>query len=311
MNIQTFTHEGRTFTYTNHEISIPRSATNQMLDIVKRWQKVYPDEATYAKRMYGIPSIIVRFDGILNIEGGFDSYELQSGCGWIGYAALANTAFREIRDDFIKNKWPPFDLLAPPQPLFNPDELLWLKRIDMDEALASEGLLWVRYTLGHMQHLQPEERERIVSRSMKPVGTQNSKRYGTYLNWWKEVMWDPKSRGASLPWEEAFVLKPNQTFGSKDIMLWTPQERRGRATRTQIEEVLERRGTMFLQPFIHPMRVDIDGREYNVILRPFFGYDPQKKQWVPMHGVWTGRPAPNLRIHGASDAISGPLMLET
>lgn len=65
---------------------------------------------------------------------------------------------------------------------------------------------------------------------------------------------------------------------------------------------------MYLQPFVPPMPMDINGAPFNAIYRPYFAYSGRKNGWIPLHGVWTARPAPNIRIHGAADAISGPLM---
>jgi len=308
MKLQTLEEAGRTFTYTDHRISVPRFVTAQMLDILKKWQTVFPSEASYVSREYGVPSIIVRFDGVVAPEGRFDAYEVQSGCGWTGYAGLVNEAFRDMRDNFVKNKWPPFKLLAPlRKPLENPDELFWLQRTSLKEARESDTLLWVRYLA---QKIPKRVRGAIIARSLKPVQAHNSKHYGTALGWWKTVMWHESLHGSALPWDEAFVLKPSFQYGSTDIMLWKPNERTGRATRTQIIQTLQRNGGMYLQRFIAPMRTRVGNNEYNIILRPFFGYDPQEKRWVPMQGVWTGRPYPNLRIHGASDAISGPLYME-
>ncbi len=307
MNLHTLQNAGRTFTYTDHAISVPKQATEQMLEILAKWEEAFPYEETYAARTYGVPSLIVRFDGSLTPDGQFNAYEVQSGCGWIGYAGVVNATFRGILDDFTKNRWPPFRLLGPTQPPSNPDEEFWLDRIGLQEAVASDTLLWLRY--GQWQ-IPSEVRDALIARSLKPVRTHNTKRYGVQLGWWKPVVWHESSHGAALPWHEAFVLKPLSGHGSTDIMLWKPNDRTGRATRTQIVHTLQKHGKMYLQRFIPPMSINLDRDRYNVILRPFFGYNPQEKKWTPMHGVWTGRPYPNIRIHGASDAISGPLMTD-
>ena len=160
------------------------------------------------------------------------------------------------------------------------------------------------------RELNAETRASLIGRSVKPMFYQNDKRYGVEFGWWKRIVWE-NGKETLLPWNEAFVLKPLKSQGSANVMIWNPFDRKGRATRTQIISTLQRHTMMYLQRFIPPMSTTIANREYNMMYRPFFGYDPRIKKWVPMHGVWTARPYPNLRLHGSSDAISGPLLIGT
>ncbi len=292
------------FVYTNQEVALPKTAVEQLLLTLEKWSASQPYEPTFVMREYGIPSLIVRFDGVLDANGKFRAYEIQGGCGWIGYAGYANPAFREIRDMLAREKWPPFKLLMPP--VETSDDELWLERITLEEALRTTGPLMIRNWLFY--GMTASERSSLLQRAVKPIFDQNDKDYGVEFGWWKRIVWNAEDTEL-LPWEEAFVLKPVRGYGSADVMIWKPQDRKGRATRTQILEALKRKEMMYLQEFIPPHTMEINGRAYNMMLRPFFGYDPIEKKWVPMHGVWAARPHPNLRLHGASDTISGPLMI--
>lgn len=306
MHIRSLEHDNRIFTYSDRPMHIPRAVTDRLLDMISQWARVYPFEDTHVFRSYGIPSIVVRFDGVLRDDGSFGAYEIQSGCGWVGYARLANTEFRKIHDDLKTNAWPSFKLVAPNNPT-NPDEKWWLEQISIDEAVRGSDLLWVRH---YLEDFPIETHASIVARSVKPMRTHNNKIYGVHMGWWTPILWHESDHGRKLPWDKPFVLKPTGGHGSADIMLWMPDSRAGRSTRTQIVRTLQRLGKMYLQHYIPPMEVDIEGAAYNAVLRPFFGYDPRSRRWTPMHGVWTARPAPNIRLHGASDAITGPLFLE-
>jgi hypothetical protein len=244
----------------------------------------------------------VRFDGVLDPAGHFRVYEIQGGCGWIGYAGIANPAFKEARDAMMRDKWPPLKLLMPPAE--HMDDELWLERIDFDEAMRTTEPLMIRRWL--FQNLDAARRMALIGRSVKPMFDQNSKAYGLEFGWWKRISCEDAH---ALPWDVPFVLKPGKGMGSSDVMIWLPHERRGRATRTQILDTLHRKRYMYIQEFIPPMELDIEGARWNMMLRPFFGYDPVGKEWRCLHGVWVARPAPNLRLHGAHDAISGPLIV--
>jgi hypothetical protein len=285
-------------------MELPRREADRLTDILHEWQSQVEYEPTYVMRNYGVPCLIARFDGVMDTAGKFQTYEIQGGCGWIGYAGVANNAFKGVRDSLMHEAWPAFKLLMPPA--YHNDDELWLKRISLEEALQSTDPLLIRRWLFH--ELRPELRAALLERSVISMFDQNDKSYGLALGWWKLVMWQG-GKADLLPWDSGFVLKPLKSAGSTNVMIWNPAERRGRATRTQIETTLERHALMYLQTFIPPMCMDIEGQRYNMMYRPFFGYDPRIKQWTPMHGVWTARPYPNLRLHGSSDAISGPLLI--
>jgi len=290
------------FSYTDHVVTLSRATVSHLMDLLKKRVALSPYEPTYTMRTYGIPSLVVRFDGVVDENETFQCYEVQAGCSWIGYAGVANPAFKEIRDTLAKKVWPPIKSLVHPTFKKHDDEL-WLDSVSVDEALRGTDTLMIR---GHLfRELTHEKRMALIGRSVKPILDQNSKRYGIELGWWKLT-----DDSATLPWNESFVLKPMRGHGSKDVMIWDPHDRKGRATRTQIEKAMSRHVSMCMQQLIRPMHTQINGCDYNMILRPFFGYDTARRTWVPMHGVWLARPYPNLRIHGSSDAISGPLLMQ-
>ncbi len=307
MKLKSIRHHDQTFTYTDHTLTFPSFATDALHRALVQWQKVFPREETLIQMRHDVPSLFVRFDCVISPAGDVRIYELQEGCAWVGYTGIANSAFRGIRDRIVQEEWPHLRVLRSDKQTDKDDDL-WLSRSNITEALRSPDPLMVR---SNMPLLAEELRTIIIRKSVRPVMMHNDKSYGEALGWWRVVDWEESSHGEEkIPWHEAFVLKPRFGFGSSDIMLWNPHNRVGRATRTQVLRVLKRRGTMYLQPYIPPMHMDIDGTPYNFIYRPYFIYSGKQKQWVPAHGIWTARPHPALRIHGASDAISGPLKMQ-
>ena len=66
-------------------------------------------------------------------------------------------------------------------------------------------------------------------------------------------------------------------------------------------------GAMFCQQLYPPMETSFKKFPW-MIFRIFYGYDPGKRQWKCLGGNWNARH--NLRIHGASDALFGPAVVE-
>jgi hypothetical protein len=56
------------------------------------------------------------------------------------------------------------------------------------------------------------------------------------------------------------------------------------------------------------MTWEMNGSRYYEIWRVFYGFDPETRDWLPLGGVWNARPN-TLRLHGASDAIFGAVVI--
>lgn len=290
-------------------ITLPPLATTQMLSMLNEWQRVLHKEDSFVSRIHGVSCLWARFDGVWNNERKqFQPFEIQGGCGWLGYAAIANPVFKKTRDEMMQTSWPHVSLVIH-ESVRAHDDVLWLKQVSLADVLDGDLVVQVRPTsIRRLTRLYGTASSTMLERhSVTSLRRHFSKSYGIRLGWWKPV---DSSNIEELPWEHSFVLKPKRGMGSKDILAWTHARRSGRSTRTQILKALAHHEVMLLQNFIDPDEVSIAGQMYNVIHRPFFGYDTNEKKWKPMHGVWTARPSPNIRIHGASDAISGPLFLE-
>ncbi len=276
-----------------------------MVATLDAWGKVYPQEGTFPQTQWGVPSIVARFDGVLSGDKkDFLSYEIESCPIGMGYGAIVSSDFKNTLTNFKEKVWPPFSLVVGPIPNTTQDEHLWLPEIPLPEATESGALLFIR---NGMRRDDPRFKELfglLTARSVTPLWYRHSKSYGIKLGWWREV-----SDEAMLPWHGSFTVKPVNGMQAHDVFTWG-RGLKGKSTRTQITEALQRNQHMLLQPFIAPMKMDIGGTPYNVMLRPYFGFHPGHETWEPIGGMWVARPYPNLRLHWASDAISGPLHIE-
>ena len=71
------------------------------------------------------------------------------------------------------------------------------------------------------------------------------------------------------------------------------------------EKQVEEKGGMYMQELIPPMDSGISSHPF-MIYRFFFGFDFSTGQWVSLGGTYFARN--NLKIHGASDSLSGALI---
>lgn len=111
---------------------------------------------------------------------------------------------------------------------------------------------------------------------------------------------------ADLDWSQSFCLKPQKGISCKGIEFWTPGSKEtGTSTRSRIERTLSSGEPYLVQPFIRPEQVEINGKAHNVLYRVHAVFDWNQGGYEIIDGTWVARP--NLRIHGASDAVNGPL----
>lgn len=119
-------------------------------------------------------------------------------------------------------------------------------------------------------------------------------------------MWRKIHHPDELDWNEPFVLKPVQGSKTRDVLIWHPDKLPGSATKTKVSRELDnRQGGMYHQNFEIPTVINLNGQEMWMIYRIFFGYNIHEKSWKYLGGVWNARQ--NLKIHGASDAVFGPI----
>lgn len=271
----------------------------EMISVLQAWQKVFPPEDTYARAQFGTPSLLARIDCAPS-ESGLGIYEVEERPAGLGATVLMNSDFA-ARLAAWRATVPDFRVVvssrrgAP-----GTDDYLWC-------PVAEEG-----YTGPVLVRAEPDETEyhHLAPRSIATLISKGDKSYGVPLGWWHEV-----KAGESLPWDEGFCLKPIQGSKCRGVHVFAPKHDRpggkagsGTSTRSQVERALDASGRMYLQAYQPPLRRLFEGKEYRVIWRFYFGYEPTSRAWVPLGGVWTGRVG-TLRIHGSKDSLFGPLVV--
>jgi hypothetical protein len=293
---------------TDTSLSVSQAEIERLLDLIKDWAAFwvgrYPNEQTAVRRIYGVPSLMVRVDytdtGVYEID--------DRPCGIALTAAVCGQDQRNWLRVIAKNG-PNFSVVVS-NTRRGGDDHLWAPggEISLDRALADKtGLVLPRCEPGQEGFCELE------SRSIAPLSLEGSKAYGVALGLWSEVRDIKDLPDAATP----FCVKPFQGSKCMGVYVYHPSlKRKGRSgavTRTKIEtaaaESIATKGFVYMQPFHEPIQIDAEGSLWSAIKRLFFVYVPTDHLWVPFGGVWMGRPYPCVRVHGASDSISGPLTL--
>jgi hypothetical protein len=270
----------------------PADAIRQAQQVLAEWPAHFAREATWAHENLQVPSVVVRLDCIIR-DGQLIVYEVEERPAGLGVCTLVNTGFEPALRR-AASAWPEFQVVVSPKRR-GTDDRIWTERLGWSSNPES-GLVLVR--------AEPDETEfhELQPQSVSSLITKGDKSYGEGMGLWDEVR-----TGQALPWERSFVLKPLQGSKLMDVEIWDPEGRPGGSKQRKIEEVLARSGSMFMQRMYPPMETGIPRFPW-MIYRVFFTFHPETREWTCIGGNWNARH--NLRIHGASDAIFGPLVPE-
>ncbi|MFA5023657.1 MAG: hypothetical protein WC523_01700 [Patescibacteria group bacterium] len=269
-------------------------ALNEAGTLIKAWQPVFPKENTWAQQHFGIPSLFIRLDCVVN--GTVKIFEIEERPAGMGTMNELHPGFKQ-RLKKAQQDWPLIKLLVSPKRA-GQDDYLWVEETSPEEARQSTDCLLIR--------AEPEEIifHEFETRSVSSLKRKGDKSYGLPMGLWEEVTVNDLPR---LDWSKGFCLKEKQTSKTRGIEIWHPRKNQlssqgigGVSTRTRIENILKEKGSMYYQPFIEPMESPVG---QPMIFRIFFFYDFDKLEYVYAGGFWNSRP--NLKIHGATDAVVG------
>lgn len=277
---------------------LSKAIQNQALEVVKRWEGMFPKEDTWIQNNFNVPSLIIRIDGVEKDEQ-LKIYEIEDRPAGLGHTILLNPSFRSRLED-LRKKWPEFDVVVSPL-RDKADDSLWNSVVDFEEAKKSDRLILVR--------AEPyEEQFRVLkSRSVSTIAAEGDKSYGVALGLWEFI-----DNEDNFPKHRSFVLKPLQSSKARDMAFYDIKGRPSPGTMKMknvikvLQEQIERKGGMYIQELIQPMESGIETHPL-MIYRFFLGFNCQTREWVNLGGSWFARN--NLKIHGHSDSLSGPLVI--
>ncbi len=297
-----------------HQEIFPKTAVYQAQKVLRDWSAVFPKGNTWVGREYGVPSLIVRLDCVVEENGTLKIFEVEDRpCGG-GIASHVVPGFKDTVAA-LQKEWPPFQWVIGPNR--ETDDALWLGQgITLEQAKSMDGLLLVRS--------RPEDREFhcLEPRSVSTVQHEGDKRCCAEppLSICSLLKWiiDPSEQAGGyiegLP-GGPFVVKPWKGTRAREVRVYlnghTPNkinmQRKEKLSFGDLERWMKGQRLAVCQPLIPPMQRSFLP-QMNMICRAFFGYSPTKASYIPLGGLWMA--SRSLVVHGNSESISGPLMLE-
>lgn len=280
---------------------LPNCYLSQLSCLVSEWSQVFPKGSTWVGREFGIPSLLVRVDCVIDAEGHLQIYEVEDKPCGAGVTSEISPFFRD-RFQELKGTWPEFSWVQQPG-RHTDDSLLFGSALSLEEAQYSDSLLLVRSRIGAKEYHQFEER------SISTVVHEGEKLYGVEMGLWvcgESVTSDPD--WLDKPW----VMKPAFGTRSLGIRFYLPQVDRSLSVldegllidRAKLQKKIKKE-SVFLQPFIPAMKVTgMDG--WAKIHRFFFGWDCRLRRYSPLGGVSMMRSS--LLVHGTNDSVTIPLV---
>lgn len=261
--------------------------------LIKKWEKAFPKENTWARQNLGVPSLIIRLDCVEQ-DGKLRIFEVEERPSGVGITSLLNWDFKE-RLMKISQSWPDFKICISEQRNGGGDHHLWREVVSIYQAERGNELLLLKSEPGE------EEFWKFESRSVSSLKRKGDKSYGVKMGLWREVR-----AGEGLDWSQPFVLKPTQGSKCRDVVIWHPKRKafKGIATKTKITATLERHSRMYLQQLIFPAKE----RDKWLMYRVFWGYDIDAKRWICLGGAYLI--SPSIKIHGTPETIIGALTLK-
>lgn len=255
-------------------------------DAIRRWAPLFPKEENWAENQFKVPSLIVRVDCTV-IDGQLGFYEVEERPAGMGLTGALNPQFAELFAAARRKWWPEVTAMISPRRRAD-DDYLWTRIVTTPDSPV-------------IIRSDPDESDywQYQALSISSLRHKGDKSYGVELGWWREV------RGAhELPWDQAFVLKPVQGSKARGMWFWNPATRRnGYSTRSQVGRALAAAGRMYCQLWLQPMS---GPNGYTaMIYRVYYIFNPEMRSWSCLGGHWVARN--DLRLHGASDALLGPV----
>lgn len=286
----------------DQRVLITQEEIEHLRGLAIKWVGCFPKEETFASQRLGTPSTIIRFDYVVK-DGVVTVFEIEDRPAGLAVGSTVSVNFCTSLASFWKeleeNVDRPVGIFVSKQRLGNCDDLLVPSLIPNIEVfqegaqIPTESLLLVRCNRDEL-HLKD-----LVTRSISTVSEEGWKGYGKDLGLWKTY-------DGRLDFDGPVVLKPEYGCRSEGVVIFDPNKRRsGFDTLSKLKRITEG-ATYYEQPFVEPETNSWLLPGYAMIRRLFFttlnGLD-----FRPIGGCWVARKS--VKIHGASDSISGELVL--
>ena len=278
---------------------------------------------TYAERVLGIPTCLVRIDASFQSIMEKDQtkiikgiYEIEARPAGLGvFLLVASRNQEEGIKNLLRRVFAQFENFGGFKVCSSAAEraedtrkaadILGFPYYGPSDYPYGDCLLWVRGSE------EDEDGKKLEGRPLCPVSDHGDKNYLLKLGLARRV-----EGFENIPWEISFVAKPLKGSKMNGVVIYVPacdqkklfrnKPPQGISTRSQVERELASGKEYIYQEFVCPLIEMEEGKRKFVIARLYFGWNLRQNRYEFIGGLWNSRST--LRVHGASDATFGLLI---
>ena len=271
-----------------------------------------PKHKNYFRLEFNAPSSIIRFDYVLDSDGIPKIFEIEDRPAGFEVMAISNNeAFDLFTDSLLSYSdysGKSIGICVSQGRMYNSDDYFWVQRVLSkhnfrmvlgDIPSDTENYLWlVRSLRNETQYYD------LFPNSLSTIEYEGDKSYGVKMGLWNKI-----EGIEDINWNESFVVKPDAGCRCENVHLFSPERSTGGySTKTKITNAVLNKEVSFIQPLFLPESVDFLPNNYSLIRRCYAVYSISDNKYKIIGGQWEARPKCH-KIHGAIDAICGPLVI--
>ena len=285
------------------EIKIADWEHRQLLQKAAEWATVFPrEEATLAWQAFGVPSVLIRFDYI--VEGdAIRIYEIEERPAGLAMTRIIDPHFRSIFAEWTAEVEQALgkriSIFVAPSRLETSDDMIIAQDNDhpfrtissVRSDINGSDALFVRSYRNEREYYD------LAERSLSTIKEEGYKGYGVQMGLWKKI-------DGTIDLDQAFALKPKYGSRCEEVYLYSGKRPgNGFSTKTKVLNAIESGAVSYVQPFHKPEEPDFLDSGHSMIRRVYLGFDPILNSFRCLGGMWMARKC--VKVHGASDTISG------
>ncbi len=292
------------------EITISQNEKSVLESYAKEWPKNFNSKhSNWMTTEFNVPSCIIRFDYVLDQYGVPQVFEIEDRPAGFEINALVS---KEASDSFLLSldrlsnyAKKPIGICISQGRMFNSDDFFWVQRLSGVKTVFGglpqnpESHIWF------VRSLRTEKEYYSLSPySISTIEYEGDKSYGVGMGLWENL-----NNLNSLSWDKPFVVKPDAGCRCENVHMYHPQKPGGGfSTRSKIEKAILNGDVNYIQNYHSPEHPDFLPDGYSMIRRCYLVFNINDLSYKVIGGQWESRPKCH-KIHGASDAVCGPLIL--
>ncbi len=307
-NIKTFT-IGKWHTQTlDHPVAIGFEEKQSLERLATQWSKSFtPKHKNWISENFSVPSIVIRFDYVLGSDGTVNVFEIEDRPAGLEITTICNPGFIKLFSDALtqcsESAHKNIGICISPGRMYTSDDFSLAQRLGYRTVLGDipnryKDMIWFVRSLRDERNYY-----RLSPHCLTTIQYEGDKSYGLKMGLWKNV------GEGTIPWDKPFVVKPKSGCRCENVHLYHPMKPGGGySTRSKIEQAIHSGEVSYIQEYHSPEFPDFLPPGYALMRRCILIFDVISQRYRVAGGVWESRPKCH-KIHGANDAVCGPLVL--